>query len=218
MDRVINTAGDKSDYGIVNDNLDFDEIYTFFWPKIYRYAIRLVGSQEAEDLTQEIFIKVNQALKTFRNESKLSTWIYRVATNAAIDRKRSSSFQRKVYMDQASGSLMRIRKIGNMGKNIGLGKKSSLIEEQIIHKEMNECIRGYIDSLPDNYRTIFVLSEMEGLKNKEIADILELSLEVVKARLHRGKIKMRKKLVENCTFYWDTYNELACDPKCPKEK
>jgi FixJ family two-component response regulator len=59
---------------------------------------------------------------------------------------------------------------------------------------------------------------MEGLKNKEIAEILELSLEVVKARRYRGKIKLRKTLLENCTFYWDARNELACDLKCPKEK
>lgn len=215
MDRVITIAGENSDDGSVHDNLDFDEIYTLFWPKIYRYAIRLVGSQEAEDLTQEIFIKVNQALKKFRNESTLSTWMYRIATNAAIDRIRSSSFRRKVKTDQEFDSLTRIRKIGIARKNIGLGKKSSFIEEQIIHKEMNECIRGYIGSLPENYRTIFVLSEIEGLKNKEIAEILELSLDVVKARLHRGKIKLRENLVDNCTFYWDGRNELACDPKCP---
>ena len=74
--------------------LEFQKIYDAFQPKIVRYLARLVGEGEAEDLTQEVFFKVNQALENFRGESKLSTWLYRIATNAALDRLRSPSFQR----------------------------------------------------------------------------------------------------------------------------
>ncbi|WP_094607319.1 hypothetical protein SPSIL_038940 [Sporomusa silvacetica DSM 10669] len=74
---------------------NFENLYLAFWPKIHRYVTRLVGSQDAEDLTQEIFIKVEQAAATFRSESKLSTWIYRIATNAVtIDKMRSASHSR----------------------------------------------------------------------------------------------------------------------------
>ena len=74
-------------------DLDFESIHTAFRPRIHRYLTRLVGMQDAEDLTQEVFFKISQGLRAFRRESQLSTWIYRIATNVAIDRRRSSSYR-----------------------------------------------------------------------------------------------------------------------------
>ena len=77
----------------MNDNqLEFQKVYDTFQPKIHRYLVRFVGDYEAEDLTQEVFVKVGQGLKEFRGESQLSTWIYKIATNSALDRLRSPSF------------------------------------------------------------------------------------------------------------------------------
>ena len=73
--------------------LDFQKIYDTYHPQILRYLVRLVGEPEAEDLAQEVFVKVSQGLKTFRGESQLSTWLYRIATNAAIDKIRTASFR-----------------------------------------------------------------------------------------------------------------------------
>ena len=70
---------------------EFQKIYDTFQPKILRYLKNLTGEDEAEDLTQEVFVKVSKALGNFRGESKFSTWIYRVATNTAIDRLRNPS-------------------------------------------------------------------------------------------------------------------------------
>jgi RNA polymerase sigma-70 factor (ECF subfamily) len=74
--------------------LEFQKVYEDFQPKILRYLARLVGKSEAEDLAQETFVKVHQSLKNFRGESQLSTWMYRIATNTALDKLRSPSFQR----------------------------------------------------------------------------------------------------------------------------
>jgi DNA-directed RNA polymerase specialized sigma24 family protein len=74
--------------------LSFDEIHEAYRPKIRRYLARMVGEDEAEDLTQEVFVKIHRALNGFKGDSKLSTWIYRIATNAALDKLRSPSFQR----------------------------------------------------------------------------------------------------------------------------
>ncbi len=70
---------------------EFQKIYEDHYPRIVRYLRRLVGDSEAEDVAQEVFVKVHQSLDKFRGESKLSTWIYRIATNTAMDRLRSSS-------------------------------------------------------------------------------------------------------------------------------
>jgi RNA polymerase sigma-70 factor, ECF subfamily len=82
---------------------------------------------------------------------------------------------------------------------------------------MNSCIRNFIENLQENYRTVVILSELEGLKNKEIAEILNVSLDTVKIRLHRARTQLRKKLESNCNFYRDEQNELSCDLKDESE-
>ena len=78
----------------VSAHPDFPQVYGEFHPRIQRYLTRLLGTNEADDATQEVFAKISQALPQFRGESSLSTWIYRIATNTAYDRLRSPSFQR----------------------------------------------------------------------------------------------------------------------------
>ena len=72
---------------------DIKTIYESYHPRISRYLTRLVGQSEAEDLTQEVFLRVSRGLPDFKGDAKLSTWIYRIATNVAADRLRSRSFQ-----------------------------------------------------------------------------------------------------------------------------
>jgi len=194
---------------------NFEDLYLAFWPKIHRYVTRLVGNQDAEDLTQEIFIKVEQAAATFRSESKLSTWIYRIATNAAIDKMRSSSHSRVNKKTILSTTPEDVIEIDIDTNKLVCGQKSSLPETEVINKEMNSCIHAFIDALPEMYRTAIILSEFEGLKNKEIAEVLELSLDVVKIRLHRAKQKLKEDFSKNCNFYRNDRNVLACEQKAP---
>jgi RNA polymerase sigma-70 factor (ECF subfamily) len=186
----------------------FEKIYTDFQPKILRYLAHLVGEHEAEDLTQETFVKVNRALGDFRGESKLSTWLYRVATNTALDKLRSPSFRQS-----ASPDLIEIDETPIDDRNTWTGEKTPLVEQQIYRKEMNDCIAGYIERLPENYRMVLVLSEMEGLSNNEIAEILGVSLDTVKIRLHRGKAKLKQELESQCDSYWVEGNEFLPDLK-----
>ena len=184
---------------------EFQIIYDTFQPKILRYLTHLAGEQEAEDLAQETFVKVHQGLENFRGESQLSTWIYRIATNTALDRLRSPSFQRAA---QASLSE-KLEETQIADKVIGAEEKKPLIEKQLIREEMNECIRGYIEKLPESYRTVLVLSEWEGLRNSEIAEILGVTLNTVKIRLHRAKTKLKEELETHCEFYW--VEEMPCN-------
>ena len=76
---------------------------------------------------------------------------------------------------------------------------------------MNECIREYVDKLPQDYRTVIILSEIKDLKNKEVAAILGVSLDAVKIRLHRARIRLKDEFEAGCDFYHDTEGNLACD-------
>jgi RNA polymerase sigma-70 factor, ECF subfamily len=95
------------------------------------------------------------------------------------------------------------------------GEKKLSPETSMLRKEMNDCIRNIIYILPLNYRTIIMLGEREGFTNNEIAEILGVSLDTVKIRLHRAKARLKKELEKHCTLYLDDRNELACDRKVP---
>lgn len=190
----------------MNNEFAFEQVYATFQPKIHRYLSRMIGPKEAEDLTQEVFIRVGNALATFQNQSQLSTWIYQIATNAAIDRTRSRSFK------QEAAELYGVADPDPGAK--ATCQEGRPVEEQLIRKEMNECIGQYVAILPANYRTVVILSEMEGLKNDQIATVLGLSVGAVKIRLHRAKEKLKELLTANCTFYrTECHGSLACEPK-----
>lgn len=198
-----------------SDEFEFEPVYAAFQPKIHRYLIRMVGELEAEDLTQEVFVKLSQALRTFRGESKLSTWIYRIATNAALDRLRSPRFQ------EAAQGFPDARQAANgegeiADRNVWTGEPVPLVEPQVYRKEMIECIQEYIGQLPEMYRTVLVLCEIEGLSNSEVAEVLGITLDTVKIRLHRARDLIRKEMVENCPGYWLVDNEFLPELKQDK--
>jgi RNA polymerase sigma-70 factor (ECF subfamily) len=189
---------------------EFQEIYSAFQPKILRYMARMVAEDEAEDLTQEVFAKISRTLNTFRGEASLSTWIYRIATNTALDRLRSMSFQR-VHVDLNQQSS--VCEAGIDDRNVWTGEKTPLPERQIFRKEMNECICNYVEKLPEGHRTVLILSEFEGLKNKEISEILGITLDSVKIRLHRAREQLKEEFIANCDPYWVEDNEFLPELK-----
>jgi len=187
--------------------IDFNEVYEEFHPKILRYLSRLANPHEAEDIAQEVFEKVNRSLRNFKSESKLSTWLYRIATNTAIDRMRTPSFKRSFESTSLEDA------IGVEDRDVWLSHRKTLTDQTFIRKEMSECVREFIDKLPSDYKTVILLSELGGFKNKEIADILQISLDIVKIRLHRARAKLKAVLNDGCDFYHNEQNVLACDRK-----
>jgi RNA polymerase sigma-70 factor (ECF subfamily) len=189
---VEGTLRAKAEVGMSYDELEFQDIHETFRPRIQRYLTRLVGEPEAEDLTQEVFVKVSQALDNFRGESKLSTWLYRIATNAAIDKIRTLSFRQDAQTSSLDDSDE------TEDKEVWVEDETPSPEQRLMRKEMYECYGSFVENLPANYRTVVVLGELEGLTNNEIAEILGLSLDVVKIRLHRGRARLLEELKTHC--------------------
>ena len=186
---------------------EFSNIYKEYYPKIIQYVSRIVGLGEAEDITQDVFDKVSRSIKEFRADSTHSTWIYRIATNTAIDRLRSAGYKHS----SKHGPIEETD--GLEGQSVWTAQKPTTTDQTLIRKEMSECVIEFIDNLPPDYKTVIVLSELEGLTNKEIAEILEISLDNVKMRLHRARAKLKATLNNGCDFYHDEQSTLACDRK-----
>ena len=182
--------------------VDFKSLHDRFRPRVLRYLARLVGEAEAEDLTQSAMLKVNEGLSGFRGESNVSTWIYRIATNVALDRLR----QKKLEPPTDAGYEFD-------DDDLPPSAVSGSVETAAIREEMSACIREFVDRLPENYRTVMILSELEGFKNEEIAAILGLTVDTVKIRLYRARERLRKDLEAGCSFSRDEGAELACDRK-----
>jgi RNA polymerase sigma-70 factor (ECF subfamily) len=192
--------------------LEFQKIYATFQPKILRYLSRLVDEDEAEDLAQEVFVKVHRALDNFRGECRLSTWVYRIATNAAFDKLRNPSYQRGSVTSYLGDLLEREEGLVE-DQAICSEEKMPLIEQQVVRTEMNECLQRFIEKLPDDYRTVLVLSDLEELTNNAIAEILGVSLNTVKIRLHRARMRLKGELQKHCDWYWIEGNEFLPDLK-----
>ena len=195
---------------MTDGRLQFEQVHTEYRSKILRYLTRMVGPDEAQDLAQEVFIRVERGLGDLREDSSLSTWIYRIATNTALDRVRSPSYKRSNRLGDSRTADHQVE-IEIPDQDSLTGKKAPTVEQQHVRDEMNHCIRGFIENLPENYRTVVVLGELEGLKNREIAEVLDVSLDTVKIRLHRARAQLRRKLEKGCSFYRDEGGEFSCD-------
>lgn len=191
----------------MREEIDFKEIYEGFRPKIFHYLCRLVGPSEAEDLTQIVFEKARNGLGSFREESKLFTWLYRIASNTALDRLRSQTSKRRSEHTPLEDN------VGIEDRNVWTDQAKTSIDQELIQKEMSECVREFIDRLTPDYRTVLILSDLEGFKNREIVDILQVSLDTVKIRLHRARARLKKELDDGCNFYHNEQNILSCDRK-----
>ena len=186
---------------------EFEELHDAFRPRILRYLGRLVSESEAEDLTQEVFVKVHQALPGFRGESKISTWLYRIATNTALDRLRNAARRESPEPEDAAGEE-------DAGVNLWTGESPPSPESQAAFQAMNECIREFILGLPENYRTVLVLGDLEGLQDREIAEVLGVSLQTAKVRLHRARERLKRELQARCELSW---REGDDSPPCARK-
>ncbi len=188
--------------------MEFTGIFKTYQTPLYNYILRMVGdTYAAEDLTQETFIKIYKNLSGFRGESSLKTWIFQIATNITLDYFRTSAYKNSKRTDIIEDE----EEIYSAG--IGEAEKVLSIEDKLIKTEMSQCVRDFIDQLPEDYKAVIILHDLQDFKNREIADILGESLDNVKIRLHRARKKLRSVLASYCNFYRDKNNNLRCDRK-----
>lgn len=185
-------------------DLCFETIHREFHPKVLRYLAGFAGIEEAADLAQVVMLKVSEHLPAFRGECSLATWIYRIATNVALDRLRQREPERvSIDFHQEEDEA------GDASTPAVLRAPSA--EACAARREMNACVREFLDMLPTHYGAVLILSDIEGLRDHEIAAATGLSLATVKTRLHRARAGLRDKMRAGCTLHRDDRNELACE-------
>jgi len=163
--------------------------------RLYRLILRIVRNpQEAEEVLQETFLAVFDKIDTFQQKSKLSTWIYAIASNHALSRLRKKSAQTVTIEDDSN-----LNSDGELLRNRTTLFSFDNRNDALLQKELKEKLEEAIEALPDGYRELFVLREIEKLSIKEIAEILELNPGVVKTRLHRARLQLRAILSD----YWE---------------
>ena len=176
---------------------------------IWRHVTTLVRDPvEAEDITQETFARAYSKLETLQDESKLSAWLYRIATNISYDRFRKLSRQ-PTHRSLDSAGEEKDRE----GSIVPIDESSPRLDVLMEQAEMSTCVREYLEDLPDSYRAVILLHDIEGLTNAEIAEMLSCSVETAKIRLHRARKKLRAALASGCEFSKDDRGVFVCEPK-----
>jgi RNA polymerase sigma-70 factor (ECF subfamily) len=174
--------------------LTAEVIFHQYAGRIYNLAWRMLSNAaDVEDVTQDVLLQVVRKLDTFRGEADLSTWLHRVTVNAALTHRRKQAPQRA---REASTSVRHLEDSGQPASPVSCWGAAP--DRQLISNEMRECIEKAIRGLPQMYRDPFVLSDIEGLPNAEIGELLGLSLPAVKSRLHRARLLLREALGPHC--------------------
>jgi RNA polymerase sigma-70 factor, ECF subfamily len=188
----------------------FRTLYDANHERVRRVLARLVGPQDAEDLTQAVFAKAAKALPTFRGDADASTWLHRIAANVASDWLHSRSMHEAKLTVPLPGSSDDDTDAAAFNSTDMDSEPSP--EQLLSNKEMRDCIRREMGKLPDTLRTVFMLSALGGLSDDEIGRTLGISHNNTKVRLHRARQAFRKIIEARCDFY---RNELSCKPTSP---
>lgn len=180
------------------DREQFSRLVEAYSPLIYRLGVKiLTNPQDAEDVLQETFIKAYRSLKNFDGRSKLSTWLYRIATNEALmllRKKRPETVAIEDTQDDPDGNR----------KPIHIVDWCCLPEEELVSGESLKMLKKAAENLTASLRLVFVLRDIEGMSTRETAEVLDISEAAVKTRLSRARLQLREDL---SAYYADRLEE-----------
>jgi len=167
-----------------------EALFDRFHGRIYNLAVSILKNEsDAQEATQDVFLTVVRKVHTFKGDSALYSWMYRICVNACLmrlrSRKRSETVSIEEFMPVFTEDGMHAGPIDDW---------SNEVERRMLDKELGAVIRKFTGELSEKYRVVFVLSDMEGLSNEETAEILGLTVPAVKSRLHRARLYLRERL------------------------
>lgn len=176
------------------DEKAFREIVELYGDRVYNLTYRMLGNrEEAEDLSQEVFITVFKSVDSFRGDSKFSTWLYRVAANHCKNRikylarrhdRDQSQYDEEILRDGAAGALT-------------APSQAPMPDQHLEGVELERLMQSYIAALDEEQRLLIVLRDIEELSYDEICTITSLPEGTVKSRLHRARMALRKKMLKH---------------------
>lgn len=182
----------KSDLDLVKEIRDgnqdsFEELLSRYNNKVYSLATRLTRNPEdAEEVLQDVFVTVHRKLASFEGKSSFSSWLYRVTANAAFMKLRKRRQHQSVSLEDLLQQPQLISALRT--------SENTYVDAQSIRNEMLVALENAISKLPDEYRPVFILRDVDGLTSKEVGKILDLTVPAVKSRLHRSRLMLRRRL------------------------
>ena len=167
-----------------------EEVFRDYAPRIYHLAWRMLGNEaDAEDVTQDVLLQLVRKLDTFRGESAFPTWLHRITVNAALAHRRKRASREGHRVRDPLDSFLEDGTHASPIRNWSVPP-----EQEVLDRETRGLIEKAIAELPEIYRDVYVLADVEGLSNAEIGEMLGLSVPAVKSRLHRARLLMRNAL------------------------
>jgi len=178
--------------------MTFWDIYYEYHPRVRKFAASFVKDEwVADDITQDTFEKVQGHLDQLKDPAKLSSWIFRIAYNLCQDHFRNT--QKEIKNGRVLAGQVQIQDIMPLVKKLEL-------------REMNQCVQDKVGLLPESLKSVLIMYDVMGFRQKEIAEILTISPGNVKTRLHRARGKLKAILEKECRLEKDERNVLVCEP------
>lgn len=167
----------------------FGDIVRRYQDRVFNMVYRLMGSyEEAQDLTQQTFLKAYMSLDRFRGTSSFYTWLYRIAVNAALDERKKRSRNPQTMSDAFALT------VGADARRPGTSSEMNSPVETVLSREREEMVTRAIDSLDELHRSVLVLRDIEGMNYDEISEVLTVPRGTIKSRLHRARLVLKEKL------------------------
>lgn len=185
--------------------MKLDDVYTKFRQSLFSYIYSKINSREdAEDILQNVFLKMQTHIDTLSDKEKIQNWLYRITRNAIIDYYRSK---------------------GNKGKKIELNERfpENLENEHSSDntKGMDKCVKGFIQQLPEEYKSIIIDSELKGISQKELSAKYNLEYVTLRSRVQRGRKRLHKMFTDCCNIRTDSRGNIleanlknSCESSC----
>ena len=184
------------------DTLDAGALFETHRDRIYRYVLHLVHDRaEAEDLTQETFLRAHRFHESIRDPGAVRSWLYQIATHVCLDRLRQR--QPQLSLDREGDA--------HHAESIPSESPSAL--EAAERKETSQCVQRSLQFLPDHYRAVLLMHEVYSLSAAEIASFMAVNLTTVKMRLHRARRMLEMVMECGCVVSNDACGLPVCQPK-----